>query len=437
MSGGENPPQVSTPPSGRTPESGDLRARERQEGWAVPIDAVDAFTLGAAIAVAPDKIEQELTALWRKAAERAQSTDARFTVTRACLWNFIIHSNGEEEFFFTKRLIDEMSESVPARILSLYETSEAEKGDASVVGDDGSPLRASVEANFRRSGTGRREVLAEEITLEAPHIESNRLSGLVRSLLLADVPTALFVRNPATQYGWLPRLAPEADRFIFDSRKLGSGATLQCTYNNLQKLYRSQPAGGRPVVEIADLGWVRLWPWRILLAGLFDPPQATQALRQLDSIEIHHGAGEEPAALLMAGWLLERLGLGPESQSAPGVWSLKPAGEVAQKPAELRLVAEPAQERPVGIVGIASIELKSGDHVFSARGVADSRSISLGSPFQPERVQPVHGRPDSELMVAVMGVGGRDPLMYEALRLGAQLVGIQSTAGAGTGETSK
>ena len=31
-------------------------------------------------------------------------------------------------------------------------------------------------------------------------------------------------------------------------------------------------------------------------------------------------------------------------------------------------------------------------------------------------------RPDAELLVAALGVGGRDPLMYEALRLGAALL---------------
>jgi hypothetical protein len=34
----------------------------------------------------------------------------------------------------------------------------------------------------------------------------------------------------------------------------------------------------------------------------------------------------------------------------------------------------------------------------------------------------MRGRPDAELWVAALGVGGRDPLMYEALRLGAALL---------------
>jgi glucose-6-phosphate dehydrogenase assembly protein OpcA len=418
---------VSSPPSGQTPEQGDLRTRERQEGWAVPLDRVDAFTLGAPIAVEPDRIEAELAALWRKAAERAQSQGARFSVTRACLWNFIIHSDGEADFQHSKRLIDEVSESVPARIINIFESQEH---GSELIGDDGSPLRATVEANFRRSGSGRREVLAEEITLEAPRLEGQRLPGLVRSLLLADVPTAILVRNPAADLHWLPRLAPEADRFIFDSGRLAGGAALDRVFTVLEGLYGGGPASPRerlgpgPRIEIVDLGWLRLWPWRILLGGLFDPPAATQALDVLDAIEIVHGPAAEPAALLLAGWLLSRLPLTLAGQAADGSWLLDTEGASGKRRLSLRIsaMAASASQLVAGPVGIAQVVLRAGEQVLSGRGLADGRCISLASPFQPERLQPVHGRPDAELLVAAMGVGGRDPLMYEALRLGAQLV---------------
>ncbi len=379
-------------PSGRTPESGDLRNREQKEGWAEGLDRVDAFSLGASIAVEPDRIEQELSALWRKAAERAQSEGARFTVTRACLWNLIIHSDGEAEFKRTKRLIDELSESVPARIISLHEPGETH---SSLSSSAGSPLRASIEANFRRSGSGRREVLAEEITLEAPRTESQRLPGLVRSLLLPDIPTALFVRNPSTDYHWLPRLAPEADRFIFDSGKLPNGAALQRVYRLMRRMYRGER------IEIADLGWLRLWPWRMLLAALFDPPAAAESLRNVEQIVIHHGADGESSAHLLGGWLLGRLRISRD---------------------KLHLCEVASHHPSVGPAEIERVILTAKEHVYSARAMDGNPCICLESPFQPERIQPVSGRPDFELMVAAMGVGGRDPLMYEALRLGTELV---------------
>src|SRR6185369_3786158 len=99
---------------------------------------------GAPIAVEPERIEQELTGLWRKAAERAQSAGdgARFTVTRACLWNFIAHSDGEEEYQRTKHLVDELSESVPARFINIYETLEQSAESSAESSDESTPLRA-------------------------------------------------------------------------------------------------------------------------------------------------------------------------------------------------------------------------------------------------------------------------------------------------------
>jgi len=407
-------PPVAESPSSRTPDTHDLRARERQEGWAVPVDRIEAFTLGAAISVEPDRIEAELAALWRKAAERARNEGSRFSVTRACLWNLIIHSDGEEEYLRTKRLIDEVSETVPARIISLHETSEpvapSEEGDTSP------PIRAFVEANFRRSGSGRREVVAEEITLEAPRMAGPRLPGLVRSLLLADVPTALFVRNPTADSAWLPRLAPEVERFVFDSSRLPSGEGLAAVEQLLRRLFRQDAAGALANIDVVDMGWLRLWPWRILVASLFDSPDATRALRDVSEITIHHAGGAEAAALLLAGWLGSRLHLRWQATHERRSYTLSGTSGHAVR---LRIQEEQVADAPAGL---ERVELRCGSHTFAARLQGESRCIVLSSQLQPERVQPVHGRPDAELMVAAMGVGGRDPLMYEALRHSAQLV---------------
>lgn len=453
-------PTDKTPPSGRTPEN-DLRARERQEGWAVPLDRIDAFTMGAALSVEPDRIQQELLGLWRKAAERAQREGARFAVARACRWNLVVHADGEQEFHTSKRLLDEVSETVPARVLLLHETSQEDPDG--VVGDDGAPLRAFIEANIRRTSAGRREVVAEEITLEASRAQSQRLTGLVRALLLPDVPAALVVRNPITDSPWLPRIAPEVDRFVFDSGVLADGPELAQAAAIIGRLFslvprsaqalktseRNEPGpscqagesgefGGVKPVEIADLGWLRLWPWRALIASLFDAPHDAEALRRLDRIEIRHAPGAAPAALLLCGWLMDRLRLRPAGPLTGDTAVLRrrdrEAGGRQRVPdpgVQLRLVEEAREAEEArgsvnagGPVGLRSVSLSAGGATYTALGgVSDeSRCVTLRGPTGTERVQPVHGRRDAELMVAAMGVGGRDPLMYEALRLGAALL---------------
>jgi glucose-6-phosphate dehydrogenase assembly protein OpcA len=417
-------------PSGQTPDPNDLRSRERQEGWAVPLDRVEAFTAGAVIAVEPEKIEQELMALWRKAAERARDSGGRLAVARACLWNFIVHSDGEHEYRRTKRALDEVSETVPARILALHETWD--ESQSAVVGDDGTPLRAYIEANYRKVSGGRREVVAEEITLEATRLQSQRLPGLVRSLLLADVPTALFIKNPAADYKWLPQLARDADRFIFDSGKVDGMQGLLQVDAVLQRLRPAGKPGTAPLpMELADLGWLRLWPWRILIASMFDEPEATATLSTLDEVHIEYAPDAEAAALLLAGWLMGRLQLGAssdelelaahEGRPASLDFALRAEDKAGQgRKVALRLIRGTTELAPVGI---HRVTLRSGDSSFTAHGTCSGGTpcIELRSPLAPPRVQPVQGRRDSELLVAAMGIGGRDPLMYEALRHGARL----------------
>lgn len=396
-------------------ENGDYRQNERREGWAVPLDAVSAFTQGASVSVAPDRIEQELLLLWRQASERAQAKGAAFAVTRACQWNLIVHTHGEEELLTMKQVLDTVSETVPCRALVLHES------DAStfsgVIGDDGAAMHASVEANFRDSPSGRREIVAEEITIETPQLHSRRLPSLVRSLLLPDVPTTVLVHNPALDADWLRPLCADADRLIFDSGRLRSGGELGQLAQVLPELW----PGHEMQVELMDLGWLRLWPWRLLLSSLYDTPQSRAGLAQLREIEIGHTAGFMAQALLVAGWLLGRLGLVQTGtlESDDSVGLLPGAGSSVQCPVRLRLRQ---CEVACRATGISHVTLRQADYELSAQNDACGGGIELRSPFQPARTQPLRGRPDAELVIAALGVGGRDPLMYEALQLGASLL---------------
>ncbi len=393
----------------------DFRQSERREGWAVPLDAVSAFIQGASVSVAPDRIEQELVSLWRRASERAAAEGAAFAVTRACQWNLLVHTHGESELLTMKQVLDTVSETVPSRILVLHEGDTS--ADGSLIGDDGAALHASVEANFRQSHNGRREFVAEEITIETPQLHSRRLPSLVRSLLLPDVPTALLVHNPALDADWLRPLCADADRFIFDSGRLRSGTELAQMSQVFAELWPDREAQ----VELMDLGWLRLWPWRLLLSSLYDSPASRQGLPQLYEIEVGFSAGAQALALLLSGWLLGRLHLAQTGTlEEDGTVALLPAaGSVVTRPVRLLLRA---RDNDCAKSGIASVTLRHAGYELSATGTACGDGIELRSPFQPPRTQPLRGRPDPELLVAALGVGGRDPLMYEALQLGAALL---------------
>jgi glucose-6-phosphate dehydrogenase assembly protein OpcA len=71
----------------------------------------------------------------------------------------------------------------------------------------------------------------------------------------------------------------------------------------------------RAVLELArrrtvvDLSWIRLGPWRELLAALFEPPARRPWLRAVDQVEI---SGKVGPRHLLGGWLITRLRLRPD-----------------------------------------------------------------------------------------------------------------------------
>src|SRR5690242_12306149 len=67
----------------------------------------------ASIGVDAAAIERELAALWRASAEGQEA------VTRACLWNLIVRTEGAAELARAKQLIDAIAPAVPARVLLL------------------------------------------------------------------------------------------------------------------------------------------------------------------------------------------------------------------------------------------------------------------------------------------------------------------------------
>src|SRR5262249_5790673 len=135
-------------------------------------------------------------------------------VTRACLWNLVVRVSGEERFVYAKRLIDEVSAQVPARVIVWRAEPDGDVDEIS----------AQVEANWRRSEGGSHLSGSDEGTLIARGRATARLPSLVRSLLVADAPTALFWAGPPPPDG--EQLLFDSDRLVVDSRNFGSERAL-------------------------------------------------------------------------------------------------------------------------------------------------------------------------------------------------------------------
>ncbi|HWE28024.1 MAG TPA: glucose-6-phosphate dehydrogenase assembly protein OpcA, partial [Polyangia bacterium] len=250
------------------------------------------FERGDAIEVPVGRIESELAALWRHAAQASGAGGGKpKAVTRACLWNLVIRVPDAEHFPAIKRLVDELAQRLPAR--TIVTRPEAQSPDG---------LRAWVEANWRRPEGAGTASGSDEVTLWAGGAHVERLSSLVRALLHPDAPTAMYW--PGALPDKLTRHARdfihEADRLIVDTRKL-------VDERGLGQLCRIGEAD--PDLELADLSWLGISPLRGVLAALFDPPRDPTQLQHIDRVKVTSNIqGTQARGLLALGWLVSRLG---------------------------------------------------------------------------------------------------------------------------------
>ncbi|HJZ87269.1 MAG TPA: glucose-6-phosphate dehydrogenase assembly protein OpcA [Polyangia bacterium] len=356
-------------------------------------EKVERFTGGQEIGVDVSALERELAALWRQAGEREHA------VVRACLWNLIFRADGDEVFTRAKALIDAIAPACPARVLVL-------RADAPGGGPE---LEAWISANCHVAPGGGKLLCSEELTLQSRGRGQERLPSLVRSLLVPDVPTALiWAGAPPRDAARVEPLLEGVDRMIIDTGDLASDLEL----TNLAQLARIAAE-----VELADLGWLRLGPVRLLLASFFDPPVGAEPLLKARRVHLdcaHHGAA---TAVLLLGWLANALDWGrpePLKGGAARTWRVpRPDGQV--------LLEVGVRDVDAGRDGIYELLIESeGGGRFSITD-AGPHALELRGTGLPTRVLAAPERPDAELLVAALGVRGRDPLFCHALACAAEL----------------
>ncbi|MGI9022993.1 MAG: glucose-6-phosphate dehydrogenase assembly protein OpcA [Acidimicrobiales bacterium] len=169
-----------------------------------------------------------------------------------------------------------------------------------VVGDDdegGSGLDACASVHVvERQGTA---ICYEDIVLGVRGPARHHLDSIVETFTLPDLPVVLWVpsRLPATG----DPLLDAADRLVVDSRAVPEGADV---------LTRIAALGRR--LHVTDLSWIRLSPWRSLLAGLFEGGVNRPFLGGVRDV---HVTGNFGPRHLLGGWLLESLCLQREAVS--------------------------------------------------------------------------------------------------------------------------
>lgn len=167
-----------------------------------------------------------------------------------------------------------------------------------IAGDEGpdAPNGTDAAVWVHSIDRGGRAVCFEEIVLRVRGKARHHLDSVVEPFALPDVPMVV----------WLPAGLPSpgdplmqaANRVVVDSRAVDEAGG--------DVLARSATLARR--LPVADLSWMRLAPWRSMLAGLFQGGQYRPFLDAVDRVEVWGNSGPRH---LLGGWLLRRLHLTP------------------------------------------------------------------------------------------------------------------------------
>jgi glucose-6-phosphate dehydrogenase assembly protein OpcA len=138
-------------------------------------------------------------------------------------------------------------------------------------------------------------VFFEEVRLRVGGQAASHLASIVAPFVLADLPLVM----------WFPDMVPDpadpllrlASAIVVDTRAVGADA-IGHTYRTLLELANHQP--------VVDLSWVRLQPWRELLAGLFEPEHNREFLAGVRMAAVR---GKPGPRHMLGGWLQSQLDL--------------------------------------------------------------------------------------------------------------------------------
>ncbi len=246
------------------------------------------------------RIDREYAALWTS----LEHDEPELPLGRAITANLIVvgDASDEDALIYT---IDRVLLRHPCRAFLILRSDRAEA------------LTAHLGIGLRPADT-ERIVVVELLTLSCGAGEFGKLPGLLRPLLVQDLPVQLFWARGMPDNAWeLATMARLADHVVVDSSRFSHPRSDRARLQAIQ--------GITPV----DLAWLRLRPWRRALAEAFEHVDWQES--EPTQVRILHGAGGAVAAAhLLGDWLARRL-------RASIDYAEDPAPVVCTQPCELEL----------------------------------------------------------------------------------------------------
>jgi glucose-6-phosphate dehydrogenase assembly protein OpcA len=227
-----------------------------------------------------DAEEVRLSDVVEALADLRHQTMGRNAIRTAVMTLVAVVPNDEQAYAAT-RALRALGRYHPARIVILRPDPDQ------VATLDGRAVLYAVDANGH-------QLYFEEVTLVVGGQAANHLDSLVEAFTLSDLPVSVWyaggIPDPADP------LLSVATAVLIDSRDAASSGRMR----SVLELARRR--------TVVDLSWIRLKPWRELLALLFEPVDRRAWLSAVEGVDV---TGKVGPRQLLGGWLAAQLGLQP------------------------------------------------------------------------------------------------------------------------------
>jgi glucose-6-phosphate dehydrogenase assembly protein OpcA len=200
---------------------------------------------------------------------------------RTAVMTLVAVAPGDDQAYAATNVLRSLGGHHPARIVIL-------RPDPDQVAElDARATLYSMQADDHR-------INFEEVILSIQGQAAHHLDSFVEAFTVSDLPVAVWyvsaIPDPTDP------LLSVASAVLLDSRDAEDAGELR----SLLGLARRR--------TVVDLSWIRLGPWRELLAGMFEAPSNRSWLNAVESAEV---TGKSGPRRLLGGWLSGQLGLLP------------------------------------------------------------------------------------------------------------------------------
>jgi glucose-6-phosphate dehydrogenase assembly protein OpcA len=323
--------------------------------------------------------------------------------------NLIIYCASDEEAGTVTDEIAAIVQQHPSRVLLVVRSSS----------QPANHIEAYVSAHCHLAG-GQQQICSEHITVSAGADALRRLPSVARSLVIGDLPTALWWTPngpPPTAGELFQELADMATQVIYDSSGWPDPVAGMIT--------TAEWATGSNTRQVAsDLVWRRLKPWKRLISQTLDPAVTPGAMEAISDVEIEHGPHALPLAWLLVGWAGCRLSWRPTTgkmiRDVEVSWEFRgPHGSVRVKARRLP-DAEPE-------IRNGSITWQTAQGPATARFVAAAPgrlSVAIDGGQAPARSLAVPPQARAVLVAQQLPDRGRDALFRDTLALARHMAEV-------------